>query len=279
LNSYISFYFQFCISDLGFVSSFKLHISYFFQVSQFQIFSQNQIASLRKGGAILRGCLDHTATLVRPGITTAELDRAAEEFIRSKGGVPAFKGYHSFPATLCTSINEQCVHGLPGDRVLKEGDIVSLDCGVIYDDLYTDACVTVAVGTITEELKQFLTVTEQALKKAIKVVKKGARVGDISATIQAAVEGGGYSCVRALTGHGLGNTLHQFPDIHNVGEAGTGPVLPAHTLIAIEPITAMGEGRIKEEDDGWTISTADGSPSAHFEHTVLVTEGGCEVIA
>ena len=163
--------------------------------------------------------------------------------------------------------------------MLNEGDIVSLDCGVIYEDLYTDACITVPVGKISVEFQKFLTVTEEALNKACAIVRKGTHVGDISALIQKTVEGGGYSCVSALTGHGLGSTLHQFPDIPNVGEAGTGPVLPAHTLIAIEPITAMGEGRIKEENDGWTIATADGSLSVHFEHTVLVTEEGCEIIA
>ncbi len=249
-------------------------------MSSFQIFTADQITSLRKGGKILRDCLNHVAAQVRAGITTAELDRIAEEFIRSHAGaIPAFKGYHGFPATLCISINDQCVHGIPGKREVKEGDIVSLDGGVIYGALYTDACVTVPAGRIPPRLQQFLSVSEQALEAACAIVAPGVKVGDISSTVQGVVEGAGYSCVNGLTGHGLGTTLHQFPDVPNVGKAGTGPKLPVNTIIAIEPITSMGKPNIREEKDGWTIATADGSLSAHFEHTVLVTETGYELIA
>jgi methionyl aminopeptidase len=247
--------------------------------SSFQIFTPEEIASLRKGGKILRECLEKISVLVKPGVETRTLDLAAEEFIRSHGAQPGFKGYHGYPATLCTSVNEEAVHGIPDERALQEGDIVSLDCGVLYDGLYTDACVTVAVGKIPADVKRFLTVTEEALAAALAVVRPGARVGDISSAIQHTVENAGFQCVHSLTGHGLGRTLHQFPDIPNVGERGKGAVLPPHTLLAIEPITSMGEGVTRDEQDGWTISTRDGSRAAHVEHTVLTTESGHEIIA
>ena len=246
----------------------------------FQIFTKAEIELLRIGGRILRECLQHTALKVRPGITTAELDTIAEEFIFSHNGArPAFKGYHGFPATLCTSVNEQCVHGIPGKRSLQEGDIVKLDGGVIYGDLYTDSCISVPVGAVSEDVLQFLRVSEQALEDACAIIKPGTRVGDISATVQSLLEKHGYTPVNGLTGHGLGRTLHQFPDVPNSGEAGKGPKLPTYTMIAIEPITSMGKPSIVESDDGWTISTADGSLSAHFEHSVLVTPDGHEIIA
>ena len=250
------------------------------KVASFQIFSAAEIELLRRGGKILRECLTETSRLVKAGITTAELDRFAEEFIRShEGATPAFKGYHGFPATLCTSVNEQCVHGIPGPRKLIEGDIVSLDGGVIFGHLYTDACVTVPVGRITEDVAAFLKVSEDALENVCVSIAPGVKIGDISSAIQQYVEKHGYSCVNGLTGHGLGSTLHQFPDVPNVGKAGTGPKLPVHTIIAIEPITSMGKPNIREESDGWTICTADRSLSGHFEHTVLVTETGYEIIA
>ncbi|MAE68302.1 MAG: type I methionyl aminopeptidase [Candidatus Peribacteraceae bacterium] len=249
-------------------------------MSSFQIFTPKEITSLRHAGKILAECLELMGSLVAPGITTKELDRAAEEFIRKHdGATPAFMGYHGYPATLCTSVNEQCVHGLPGDRVLEEGDIISTDCGVLYNDLFTDACRTYGVGNISKDAKHLLTVTEQALKDAVGVIKAGTKVGDISATVQGTVEGAGLSIVSALTGHGLGKTLHQFPDVPNYGEKGTGPKLPANTIIAVEPIVCTGKDGIKEADDNWTITTKDGSLSAHFEHTLLILEDGCEVIA
>lgn len=249
-------------------------------MSSFQIFSAAEIALLRKGGKILRDCLLEVAKHVKPGITTGHLDSIAEDFIRShEGAAPAFKGYHGFPATLCTSVNEECVHGIPGPRTLLEGDIVALDCGVIFGGLYTDACLSVPVGKVTEDVLTFLRVSEEALENVCRIVAPGIKVGDISSTIQKFVEGHGYSCVNGLTGHGLGTTLHQFPDVPNVGKAGTGPKLPVHTIIAIEPITAMGRPEIREAGDGWTITTKDRSLSAHYEHTVLVTEAGYEILA
>ena len=247
----------------------------------FQIFSEAQVESLRKGGAILRDCLKHIASLVKPGITTMDLDREAEKFITGRGGKPAFKGYRGFPGTLCTSVNNAVVHGIPSAaEVLKEGDIISLDGGVILNGLYTDACVTVGVGAISNDAQTFLTHVSQTLEDVVaEVVKAGAQVGDISSFIEQRLRKGGYKAVRVLTGHGLGDTLHQFPDVPNVGKAGTGPKLPVGTMIAIEPIAVIGEAEVMTGPDQWTIFTKDKSLACHFEHSVLITEGGCEVIA
>ena len=244
-----------------------------------KVFSAQEIASFKTGGAILRGCLNMLMPLAVPGVTTGELDQIAESYIREHGGTPAFKGYHGYPATLCTSVNEQCVHGIPGKRQLKDGDIVSLDCGVLYDGLNTDACVTVAVGSISKDAQKLLLVTQHALDRALEVLKAGIRVGDLSSAIQDVIEGGGCFAVTALTGHGLGANLHEYPDIPNVGKKGTGPVFPAGTVVAVEPIVSLSTQEVMDQSDGWTIVTADGSLSAHFEHTLLVTEDGCEVIA
>lgn len=249
-------------------------------MSSFQILRQDQIASMRTAGDILRRCLEHVSQAVQPGMTTKDVDLLAEEFIVSHdGATPAFKGYSGFPATLCTSVNDQCVHGIPGSHVLKDGDIVSLDCGVIVGGMYTDACVTVPVGTVKPEVLQFLERSKQALEAAVAIIQPGVKVGDISSTIQTAVEQHGYACVNGLTGHGLGSDLHLFPDIPNTGRKGTGAALPKNIVIAIEPITAMGKPQITESSDGWTLVTADGSLSAHFEHTVLITADGHEVLA
>ena len=247
-------------------------------MSRFQLFSAREIESLRKGGRILRECLQEVSSRVRAGVKTKELDTVAEQFIRSRGGLPAFKGYHGYPATLCVSINEECVHGIPGDRIVADGDIVSLDCGVIFADLFTDACVSVLVGKVDPKVKKLASVTERALEAACVMVRPGIKIGDLSACIQKTVEEEGFCCMQGLTGHGLGTNLHQFPDIPNLGEEGTGPKLPPFTLIAIEPITSIGTRQIRQLDDGWTIVTADSSFSAHFEHTVLVLPEGREII-
>jgi len=249
-------------------------------MSKFQIFTAKEKDSLREAGKILAECLAYTGSLVTPGITTKELDRAAEEFIRKhEGATPAFQGYHGYPATLCTSVNEECVHGLPGGRVLEDGDVIAVDCGVMINDLYTDACRTFGVGSINKEAKHLLDVTEKALQKAVAVTKAGVHVGTISSTVEKYVEGEGLTIVSALTGHGLGKTLHQFPDVPNYGEANTGPILPIGTMIAVEPIVCTGKDGIRETGDHWTINTKDGSLSAHFEHTLLITEAGCEILA
>ena len=247
----------------------------------FQIFTPAEIASLRIAGSILRDCLKEVSALVVPGISTLELDREVEKYILSRGGRPAFKGYFGFTGSLCTSVNEEVVHGLPrADKVLTAGDIISLDCGVIYEDLYTDACVTVPVGTVAPATRKFLSHVSQTLEDVIaEIVKAGVHVGDISSFIEKRLQKGGYQAVRTLTGHGLGTTLHQFPDVPNVGKAGTGPLLPVGTMIAIEPIATMGAAEVFTADDGWTVITVDNSLAAHFEHSVLITEAGPEVIA
>ena len=234
---------------------------------------------MRRGGSILHACLAHVSSLVRPGVTTQEIDAAAERFIRSHdGALPAFKGYQGFPATLCTSVNDECVHGIPGERVLQDGDIVSLDCGVLYDNLYTDACVTVGVGYLSPQAETLLRITEEALLCAIHAVHAGIHVGDISAAIEGAVIAEGFVPIKPLTGHGVGSDLHQFPDIPNFVRSDRGPRIPEDTVLAIEPIISSGKkDGIKEGEDGWTLKTQDGALSAHFEHTVLVTDKGCEV--
>lgn len=247
-------------------------------MSRCQIFTEEQIALLRIGGKILRDCLVTVSALVQPGITTGELDRVAEEYIRDHGGEPGFKGYQGFPATLCTSVNDVCVHGIPSDLVLKEGDLISIDCGVLLRGFYTDACVTLPVGKITPEARLLMDTTEEALKRAIAVVKSGAHVGDISSVVQKTAEAKGFHPVRALTGHGVGTHLHQFPDIPNVGEARTGASLPAMTVIAIEPIVSAGSDSILEGKDGWAIYVQDHALTAHFEHTVVVRPDGAEVL-
>ncbi|MDD5026325.1 MAG: type I methionyl aminopeptidase [Candidatus Peribacteraceae bacterium] len=248
-------------------------------MSDFQVFTEKEIASLREGGKILHECLKRVAGMVRPGVKTITLDQEAQRFICSHpGAIPGFKGYHGYPAALCTSVNDECVHGIPSERVLKEGDIISLDCGVLYHNLYTDACVTVAVGSVTPEARNLMEKTSQALASAISVVRAGAKVGDLSAIIEEIAKSGGFTPVRFLTGHGLGSNLHQFPDIPNSGKAGTGPILPLSTIIAVEPIICTGNGAIHEKDDGWTIMTDDGSICAHEEHTLLILPTGCEIL-
>ena len=233
---------------------------------------------MRKGGKILHDCLQLVRSLSKEGVTTGFLDSKAEEFIRDHGGIPGFKGYQGFPATLCTSPNDVCVHGIPGTYALKSGDIFSIDCGVVLDGLNTDACITVAVGDISPLARTLMETTEEALRQAIAVVKAGIRVGDISAAVERTARAKGFAPVRALTGHGLGKILHQYPDIPNVGEARTGAVLPAMTLIAIEPIISSGSDAILEGDDGWTIYVQDHALVAHFEHTMLVRPEGAEVM-
>ncbi len=249
-------------------------------MSQFQIFTDEEIELVREGGKILRGCLDMIGEEVDIGITTGDLDSKAEEFIRSHNGAePGFKGYNGFPATLCTSVNEECVHGIPSDRVLQDGEIIAIDCGVRMHGFYTDACMTFPIGKISDEARNLLAATQGALKEAEKILKAGAHVGDISSTVQQYVESHGFTVVRSLTGHGLGKDLHQFPDVPNFGEAGTGPVFPARTLVAIEPIIATGEYQVMQSPDGWTLSMKDNGLSAHFEHTFVVLEDKCEIIA
>lgn len=243
------------------------------------VFTADEIASFRRAGEILRECLAMLRPRVRAGIATIELDALAETFIRDRGGVPAFKGYGGFTGTLCTSVNEECVHGIPGARVLKDGDIVKLDCGVIVDGFYTDAAVTVPVGSVSDDARRVIEASEEALRRALSLVTAGVRVGDLSATIEETAREYGCRPVQNLVGHGLGRSLHCYPDIPNEGRRGTGPTLPAGTVVAIEPIITLGKGHMRQLDDGWTIVERSGALVAHSEHSVLVTETGCDVLS
>lgn len=236
---------------------------------------------MRHAGAILTQTLDYLESVIKAGMSTLELDQLAETFIRShEGCTPGFKGYHGFPGSICTSINEEAVHGIPSaKRILKEGDIIGVDCGVYYKGLHTDACRTVIAGQISPEVKQFVKITKESLQKGIRQVRPGGRIGDISAAIQELLERYDYGIVRECTGHGVGHNLHEPPEIMNLGEKGTGPIMEPNMVLAIEPITAMGEGDILTAEDNWTLYTKDGSLSAHFEATVLVTDEGYEVLA
>jgi methionyl aminopeptidase len=211
---------------------------------------------------------------VRPGITTAHLDLLAEEHIRNRGGVPAFKGYRNYPKTLCASVNDQVVHGIPSSRVLKDGDIIGLDLGAIIEGFYGDGAVTVPVGSVKPEVEKLIKVTKEALMKGIDQAVVGNRLSDISHAIQSHVEGDGFSVVRDFVGHGIGRQLHEEPQVPNYGRPGQGPRLREGMVLAIEPMVNMGQYGVRVLNDGWTAVTSDGSLSAHFEHTVAIQASG-----
>jgi len=236
--------------------------------------SPQEIAKIRAAGRIVAGAIEELKTRVRPGIKTKELDRIAEEFIHKKGGIPAFKGYRGYPNTLCISVNEEIVHGIPSDRVLEEGDIAGIDLGVLLDGYYGDAAVTLPAGTISSQAKRLMETTEAALYKAIDAAVIGNRVSDIAHTIQSYVEGAGYSVVREFVGHGIGRSLHEDPPVPNFGEPGQGPQLREGMVLAIEPMVNAGRSDLFVLENGWTAVTKDRSLSAHFEHTVAVTKNG-----
>jgi methionyl aminopeptidase len=243
------------------------------------VFTEGEIASFRAGGNILAACLAMLRNEAKPGVTTMRLDALCEAFIRDHGGIPAFKGYEGFPSSLCTSINDECVHGMPGPRMLKDGDIINLDSGVIFDGLYTDAGLMAKVGNVPKDAHRVVDATEEALRRAIALVKAGVKVGDISHVIGQTAREFGCSPVQNLVGHGLGRTLHCYPDIPNEGRAGSGPALPAGTVVAIEPIFTLGSGEMRFMPDGWTIVSSEGALCAQTEHSVLVTEHGYEILA
>jgi len=245
--------------------------------------TDREIALMTESCSIVAEVLRLLRPLVKAGVTTIELDGAAEEFIRSRGGEPAFKGYGTdrrnlFPASICSSVNEEVVHGIPGPRTLAEGDIVSVDVGVKKDGYFGDGAWTFPVGAISAEKARLLRVTEEALMAGIANTVAGRRVHDISAAIQQRVEADGYSVVRDLVGHGIGTRLHEEPAVPNFGNPGTGMLLEEGMTLAIEPMVNAGGYRVNVDRDGWTIRTADGKPSAHFEHTVLVTGGAARIL-
>ena len=245
--------------------------------------SLHEIELMRESCGIVAEVLRLLKEHVRPGVTTKELDSIAEEFIRSRGGEPAFKGYGTdkknlYPATLCTSIDDEVVHGIPKNRKLREGEIISLDVGVKKNQFYGDGAWTFHVGTVSKEKERLMSVSEESLYKGIQQAKAGNHVHDISAVVQSHVEQAGFSVVRDLVGHGVGRQLHEEPAVPNFGTAGTGAVLQSAMTIAIEPMVNFGTYRVLVDADGWTIRTADGRPSAHFEHTVLITENSPEIL-
>ena len=240
--------------------------------------SPREIESMRKAGYVVARALDAMARAVRPGMTTQDLDDIASEEIRSLGAKPGFLGYLGFPRTVCASVNEEIVHGIPGDRVLRDGDIISVDCGAIVEGFHGDSALTVGVGNVSAECEALMDVTREALARGIAAARHGARVGDIGWAVQSFVEGKGYSIVREYVGHGIGRELHEEPQVPNYGEPGTGTLLRKGMVIAIEPMVNVGSWRTKVLDDNWTVVTADGSLSAHFEKTLLITEGDAEVL-
>ena len=240
--------------------------------------TDEEIGLLRESNMLVSLTLAEVASLIKPGITTLQLDIVAEAFIRDNGGVPAFKGYGGFPNTLCTSVNDEVVHGIPSDYVLKEGDILSVDCGVILNGWYGDSAYTFPVGDIDDDVRRLLEYTKASLEEGVKEAFAGIRIGDISYAVQARAEGGGYSVVRELVGHGLGKKLHEPPEVANYGKRGTGPKLEKGLVICIEPMINLGKKETIQMKDGWTIRTADGKPSAHFEYAVAVDKGKADVL-
>jgi methionyl aminopeptidase len=240
--------------------------------------SQSEIEKLRRVNQLVARILAELRRTVAPGVTTHDIDALAERRVREAGAEPAFKGYHGYPATVCASVNEQVVHGIPSSRALVAGDILSIDMGAKLDGFYGDCAVTVPVGSISPEAASLLKVTEEALFRGIAVVKPGARVSDIGAAVQRHVEAQGYSVVREFVGHGIGTELHEEPQVANYGPGGSGPRLSEGMVLAIEPMVNAGKAAVKVLSDGWTAVTVDRSLSAHFEHTVVVTREGTEIL-
>ena len=240
--------------------------------------SDREIAIMRQAGRIVAIVLEVLRLQVKPGMKTKELDIIAARELERLGAKPSFKGYRGFPANLCVSVNDEIVHGIPGNRVLDEGDIVSLDFGAFFMGFHGDAAVTVGIGGISPQARQLLETTEGALKAGIAAAHPGLRLGDISAAIQSYAESRGYSVVREYTGHGIGREMHEEPQIPNFGQPGVGPVLKSGMTLALEPMVNAGDWRTRLGDDHWTVLTGDGSLSAHFEHTIVITDGKAEVL-
>lgn len=240
---------------------------------------QDRIEGVRAAAQVVARVFHMLGRAVRPGITTAELDRIAEQVIRDAGARPAFKGYRGFPASICSSVNEEVVHGIPGPRALAEGDIIGIDVGAELHGWYGDAARTFAVGAVSDEASRLMRVTQEALDRGIQQARAGNRVGDISHAVQSYVEQHGFSVVRDLVGHGIGRKMHEEPAVPNFGEPGRGPTLHAGQVLAIEPMVNTGGYAVTTRSDGWTVATKDGGWSAHFEHTVAVGPNGPEILS
>lgn len=236
--------------------------------------SPKEVVQMQHPGEIVGGAHRKVREAIHPGMTTAQIDRLVEEYIQERGGKPAFKGYRGFPASVCASVNDEVVHGIPGERALEEGDIVGVDIGVKAGGFYSDAAQTISVGEPSEETRRLLQVTRGALFAGIAQAQAGNRVGDVSAAVQAFVEAAGFSVVRTLVGHGIGRSMHEDPQVPNFGEPGQGPLLKSGMALAIEPMVNAGEPDVEVLPDKWTVVTRDGSLSAHFEHTVAITDEG-----
>lgn len=240
--------------------------------------TDEEVGLLKESNLLVSKTLAEIAKYIKPGVTTLYLDSIAEKFILDHSAIPAFKGYAGFPKTLCTSVNDEVVHGIPSDYQLKEGDIISIDCGVILNGWYGDSAYTFAVGKISDETKRLLKFTKASLEEGVNAAVAGNRVGDISCAIQTKAESGGYSVVRELVGHGIGKKLHEPPEVPNFGKKGTGTKMEKGLVICIEPMINLGNKETVQMRDGWTIKTADGKPSAHFEYAVAVNKGKADVL-
>jgi methionyl aminopeptidase len=238
-----------------------------------------EVEKMRRAGEIVREVLHAVRAMVKPGVTTLELENVAETMIAEAGAKPAFKGYHGFPCVLCTSLNDQVVHGIPSAKtVLREGDILSVDCGAVIDGYYGDSAITIPVGKVAATTQRLLDVTQQSLVRAIETVRPGAMLGDVGAAVQEIVEAEGFSVVKEFVGHGIGTHMHEDPQIPNFGQRGRGVRLREGMVLAIEPMVNAGSDAVRVLKDGWTAVTEDGSLSAHFEHTVAVTKDGAAIL-
>jgi methionyl aminopeptidase len=241
--------------------------------------SPDEIARMRRAGRVVAATVEMLAKAVRPGITTEDLDRLAEQRIRDQGAVPSFKGYRGFPGTICTSLNEQIVHGIPGKRLLRPGDILKLDVGAIWEGYHADSAVSLPVDSSPSEIaEQLLKVTEESLWAGIDKLRAGSRLSDVGHAVQEVAEAAGFSLVREYAGHGIGRNLHEDPQVPNYGEPGRGPMIKEGLVVAVEPMVNVGDWRTRVLDDDWTVVTVDGSLSAHFEHTIAITADGPEVL-
>ncbi|HYV94086.1 MAG TPA: type I methionyl aminopeptidase [Chitinophagales bacterium] len=240
--------------------------------------TNEEIEGIRKSCLLVSKTLAEVARHVRPGVTTLDLDKVVDEFIRDHHGLPAFLGYRDFPKSACISVNEEVVHGIPNDYVLKDGDIVSVDCGALLDGYFGDSAYTFPVGEISDEKKRLLRITKESLDVGVEQARVGKRIGDIAAAIQDYVQAKGYSVVRELVGHGVGKSLHEDPQVPNYGKRGSGTKIQEGLVIAIEPMINAGKKDVYTADDKWTVITEDGKPSAHFEHTVAVKKSGPEIL-
>jgi methionyl aminopeptidase len=240
--------------------------------------TEEEIELMRKSAQIVSRTLAVIAEKIQPGITPLDLDRLAEEYIRDQGGIPGFKGLYGFPNTLCTSVNQQVVHGIPNNRALEEGDIISVDCGVLMNGFYGDQAYTFRIGEVSKEVNKLLEVTKVCLELGIKQAVAGKRIGDISQAVQNHAEKHGFGVVRELVGHGLGRKMHESPEVPNYGKKGKGPKLVSGMTLAIEPMINQGTRNVRQLKDGWTIVTADGRPSAHYEHDIVVRDGHAEIL-